>query len=174
MISARISLAQAVAAAATRAPSTPDGPCLPLSLDHLPDASEELARTSDLTIEHQGASLPLHSQVLASGSRVLRTALCGDAGGGSAAGRTAAVQQAFQGHSLEDVCTFLRLMYNSNAGCSMVPMGRLRAVLTLADKLDYCTVLDVSREGGISVGPRRWARAAAASASAPTEVLQAM
>jgi len=72
---------------------------------HLPDASEELGRTADLTITVQGTQLKLHSAVAAAGSRVLRTALCSCGGGDGAA--VAAVQAAFEGCKLADVQLFL-------------------------------------------------------------------
>ncbi len=75
-------------------------------LAHLPDASEELGRTADLTITVEGTQLKLHSVVAAAGSRVLRTALCSFSGDGP--GAAAAVQAAFEGCKLADVQLFLK------------------------------------------------------------------
>jgi hypothetical protein len=55
-------------------PAAASGSSSPLA--HLPDSSEDLAAMADLEISVGGARLPLHSAVLASGSRVLREALC--------------------------------------------------------------------------------------------------
>ena len=79
----------------------------PAALAHLPDASEELGRTADLTIVVEGQQLKLHSAVAAAGSRVLRTALCSCANGDSS-GAVAAVQAAFQGCTLPDAQLFLK------------------------------------------------------------------
>ena len=87
--------------ASTSASAPPEGGPDP-SIAHLPDASEELARTADLTIIVEGQELKLHSAVAASGSRVLRTALCACESGGSG-GAAAAVQAAFEGCKLADV-----------------------------------------------------------------------
>lgn len=77
------------------------------ALAHLPDASEELAATADLTVTVEGTPLKLHSAVAAAGSRVLRTALCGCAGG-AGGGAEAAVQAAFKGCKLQDAQLLLR------------------------------------------------------------------
>ena len=76
-------------------------------LAHLPDASEELGRTADLTIVVEGQQLKLHSAVAAAGSRVLRSALCRCADGDSS-GAAAAVQAAFEGCTLADAQLFLK------------------------------------------------------------------
>ena len=74
---------------------------------HLPDHSEELQRTADLTITVHGHELKLHSAVVAAGSRVLRTALC-SCDGGASGSAAAAVQAAFEGCKLSDVQLFLK------------------------------------------------------------------
>ena len=78
------------------------------ALAHLPDASEELGRTADLTIVVEGQQLKLHSAVAAAGSRVLRTALCSCTGGDSGGAAAAAVQAAFEGCTLADAHLFLK------------------------------------------------------------------
>ena len=80
-------------ASTTREPPAAGAPSPALA--HLPDASEELAATADLTIVVEGTPLKLHSAVAAAGSRVLRTAVCGCAGGAGAGG-AAAVQAALE------------------------------------------------------------------------------
>ncbi|KAL4433659.1 hypothetical protein ABPG75_000100 [Micractinium tetrahymenae] len=111
-------------------------------LDHLPDSSEELAASADLIITLLGCQLPLHSSVLAAGSRVLRQALVGAAAAGGAASKVAAVQQAFSGHPVADVRLLLKLLYSSWAGADSVAQAdALKGVVELADKLDAPVVL---------------------------------
>ncbi len=59
-------------------------------LAHLPDGSQELAAAADLSLTLDGCTLPLHSVVLAAGSRVLRTTLLAtrNAAGSSAGGHS--------------------------------------------------------------------------------------
>ena len=135
------SMADTQAAAATGSPA-------PLS--HLPESSEELAAMATLEISVGGTLLKLHREVMASGSRVLRQALCccGDGGSDSAAAasQAAAVQAAFEGHDQHAVHTFLKLLYNQTvvdeipAGASVWP-----ELLALADKLDAPAVLQASQ-----------------------------
>lgn len=54
-----------------------------------PDGSQELAEAADLSVALDGCTLPLHSQVLATGSRVLRTVLL-STGGATASSREVA------------------------------------------------------------------------------------
>jgi len=122
--------------------------------DYLPDASVELAGIADITICHEGATLQLHSAVLASGSRVLRTALCGSCAGssattlcgsGSAESKSAAVQCAFEGHSLADVKLFLKLLYNTAAADEVETADDFGGMVRLVDKLDAPAVLQASK-----------------------------
>ncbi|KAL4433657.1 hypothetical protein ABPG75_000098 [Micractinium tetrahymenae] len=114
-------------------------------LDHLPDVSEELAASADLAITLDGCQLPLHSAVLAAGSRVLRQALVGAASGGGAASQAAAVQQAFERHPLPDVLLCLKLLYSGSAAADSTGEARdLTGVVALADKLDAAAVLQAS------------------------------
>ena len=62
------------------------------------------------------------SAVLAAGSRVWRTALCECAAGGGKA--AAAVARSLEGHSLPDVQTFLRLLYDQSTMESLRQNGR--------------------------------------------------
>lgn len=118
------------------------------ALDYLPDASDELAGCADLIISVDSHPLHLHSAVLATGSRVLRTAVCGGVRG-DAASKTMAVQHAFEGHRLEDVCAFLRLLYNP-LEAEQMGLEELERVLVLTDKLDAPIVLQGSC-GGLAV-----------------------
>lgn len=131
-----------------------------LSFAHLPDGSQELAAAADLPLTLDACTLPLHSQVLAAGSRVLRTSLCGtraaagsiggergggvESGGGLDPTAAAAVQRAFEGHSLQDVQQFLKFLY-SPVAVAAVPasLAAFRGVILLADKLDAPVVLQV-------------------------------
>lgn len=122
-------------------------------LAHLPDGSQELAAAADLTVTLDGCPLPLHSAVLAAGSRVLRSALFGAAGDGAGGGgggaaldptAAAAVQQAFESHSLKDVQAFLRLLYNPVAVVGVpAEVVSFKGVIRLADKLDAAALLQV-------------------------------
>lgn len=127
--------------------AAPEAPSPDLS--YLPDSSTELAAAADLSVTAEGTQLPLHSQVLAAGSRVLRTALLdvatGGGGGSTAADRAAAVQRAFEGCSLADVRGFLRLLYSPHAVFSMAAdLMAFQGIAQLADKLDAAGVMEVS------------------------------
>jgi hypothetical protein len=119
------------------------------SLAHLPDASEELAALADLEITVDGCALPLHRVTLASGSRVLRTALCSCSSSvkGRAAARAAeaaAVQAAFEGFSLLDVQLFLKIVYHPLKGLELVlAETNWDGLVSLAVKLDATPVLEV-------------------------------
>ena len=132
-----------------RASPAPGGPLAALA--HLPDASEDLARTADLTVGLAGVQLKLHSAVLSAGSRVWRTALCAcGAGGGGGGGGAAAIARSLEGHELPDVRTFLRLLYDPTVVERMndVELASWQGVLELASKLDAPTVLWVSSRDG--------------------------
>lgn len=111
-------------------------------LSHLPDASIELAATADLSLSVDGHQLPLHSAVLAAGAQVLRAALCGAGIRGNASAKEVAAQLAFEGHSLEDTCSFLRVLYDTYTAEGM-PASQLEGVLALAAKLGAPGVLQV-------------------------------
>lgn len=120
------------------------------SLAHLPDSSEELAAMADVEITLEGCALPLHRVTLASGSRVLRTALCSCSGSvsASAAARSseaAAVQAAFEGHSLLDVQLFLSILYDPMTANHLdFVETNWDGLLGLAVKLDAQAVLQVT------------------------------
>ena len=121
-------------------------------LSYLPDASEELATSADLTVTVQDTTLLLHSQVLTTGSRVLRTALLSTGGGSgacdAAADWGAAVERAFLGHELKDVSTFLKLLYSQVAVKGMgTGIADIKGVIELAHKLDAPSVLQASLDG---------------------------
>lgn len=129
-------------------PAAASGSSSPLA--HLPDSSDDLAAMADLEISVGGARLPLHSAVLASGSRVLREALCcqqcyGGSGGGSTMGasQVAAVQEAFEGCNQQVVQTFLKLLYNPTVVDDIPAEASWPDVLALADKLDAPAALQV-------------------------------
>lgn len=116
--------------------------------DHLPDCSEELAAAANLLITLDGCQLPLHSQVLAAGSRVLRQALAGAASGGGAPSQQAAVQEAFSGLPLAHVMLFLKLLYSGYGAAEQArDTAALTGAVALADKLDAPSVLQV--DGGL-------------------------
>jgi hypothetical protein len=123
---------------------------LKTSLEHLPDASEELAALADFEITVDGCALPLHRATLASGSRVLRTALCScsGSGGSSSADRApeaAAVQAAFEGYSLRDVQNFLTILYDQMTANGLnFAETSWKGILALAMKLDAQSVLQVT------------------------------
>ena len=123
---------------------------------HLPDCSEELAAAADLEVV-EGVPLKLHSQVLASGSRVLRHALCGCADASStaspaaAASRAAAVLRAFDGFGLADVQIFLKLLYDPSLLEASEPHvgespNAWQNLLMLGDKLDAPSAIEASRK----------------------------
>ena len=129
-------------------------------LAHLPDGSQELAAAADVSVALDGCTLPLHSQVLASGSRVLRTVLLSTGGAAASSGEVAgsgsggggrldptaaaAVQRAFEGHSLQDATQFLKLLYSPVAVADTpASLEALRGAIRLADKLDAPAVLEV-------------------------------
>jgi len=114
------------------------------SIAHLPDASEELAATADLTVSIYGTDLKLHSAVLAAGSCVLRSAFASC--GGDASAQAAAVGTALEGHELADVQLFLRLLYNQTEAenISGTDVQIWQGVLELGDKLDAPAVILVS------------------------------
>ncbi|KAL4433667.1 hypothetical protein ABPG75_000108 [Micractinium tetrahymenae] len=115
-----------------------------LSLQHLPDGSEELAATADVIITLDGSLLALHSFMLATHSRKLRQQL---SAGGSAAAKAVAVQQAFEGHSLADVRLFLRLLYSvGSAATSVHDSSELRGVVKLAHELDAPAMIQACDE----------------------------
>ena len=133
------------------------------ALAHLPHMSEGLVEAADVTVSLGGTPVKLHSQVLASGSRVWCTALfeCGDitaCGGGAAAAAAAAVERSLEGHSLPDVQTFLRLLYDASAVQSMKEkqISSWQGVLQLASKLDAPGVLRVRRGMGTGVAWHPW------------------
>lgn len=113
-------------------------------LSHLPDDSpEEYVAAADLSVNHAGVILPLHSAVLAAGSPVLRGALFGGAGAADDM-RAAAVEVALVRSSLSDAQTFLRLLYDPSAVFGMTPTpDGLKGVLALAHKLDARSMLEV-------------------------------
>ena len=94
--------------------------------------------------------MPLHSQVVASSSRVLREAPCRGGGGGSSkvgASQAAAVQETFEGCEQQVVPTFLRLFYNQTAAEEIPADASIwRELLALADKLDAPAVLQVTHK----------------------------
>jgi hypothetical protein len=130
-------------------------PSVPPNLQY---CSTELAAEADLQVTVEGTILPLHSAILANASSVLHTALCSSElnAGANPAARSAAVQRAFGGSSVNDVAAFLRLLYDP--ACildttdypAVASSAAWEGILRLADKLDAQWVMKVSLPGKLT------------------------